>query len=282
MNALSRAAFAGAVIGVAEVLIYRWWPAHLEDHLPMLVAPFVLGAALGRLLKLPRWGLVAGLAPLVNIALLLFTLRGEATFDDLMDAGVWLGAFVFVAVGVNGHLAATALFVSGRVGLRVGLAAAIVLGTVGAATTSAQIADLAQERRLETSGVPLVAPVLDGYGFVGYYLDERRPSLELHYWRLDDESYVEVDVRPAGTVTAQEACGGYDPAYALDDQPVECEETTANVWLRTEPTERSLFVEQGGALIEITSEKLERQELLDIAPSFRPISAQDLVAGGQL
>ncbi|WP_431897322.1 hypothetical protein [Nonomuraea sp. bgisy101] len=114
MNALLRAALAGAVIGLLESILWSHGP---EDDgtgaMLMLFVPFPLGLLLCRLAVLPLWGVVAGVAPFI-IMLLFGACLERLTMPEIMDFGIVQGTLIFMGIGASGYVAATALVMPGR------------------------------------------------------------------------------------------------------------------------------------------------------------------------
>ncbi|WP_327088371.1 hypothetical protein OIE66_39635 [Nonomuraea sp. NBC_01738] len=288
MNALCRAAIVGSAIGLMEVFIHLYGP---EDDFTgsnvMLLAPFPAGLLLGWLIRLPRWWLVAALAPFVNIAIIVLALQG-LTFPDVMDLGVLRGSLLFATIGAGGHVAATAMLVQADRILRFSVIGALIIGFVGMRWNSDAISAAARERRLAQSGLPLID--LGSQQYRSIYLtewfgelEEGPPSIELGYARLRDQAEIELYVMPRTVASPQAACT--EPVPDVTHRPDitgDCRQVSTDVWVRTESSSTRVFAKHGNALVQVASESVSEADLLSILPTLRPTTAKELAAIGEI
>ncbi|WP_125647818.1 hypothetical protein [Nonomuraea sp. WAC 01424] len=286
MNALCRAVIVGSVIGLMEVFLYL---NRSEDDFTgtnvMLLAPFGAGLLLGWLIRLPRWWLVAALAPFVNIAIIVLALR-DLTLPDIMDLGVLRGSLLFATIGVGGHVAATAIMVQMDRTLRFSVIGALIIGFVGMFWNRDAISEAAGERRLTQSGLPLID--LGSQQYRSIYLTEwfgewemGLPSIELGYARLRDQAEIELYVMPRTVASPQAACT--EPVPDVTHRPDitgVCRQVSTDVWVRTESSSTRVFARHGGALVQVASDTVSEADLPSILPMLRPATARELAAIG--
>lgn len=288
MSALYRAAIVGIAIGLMEVLVHFHGP---EDDFTganvMLLAPFPAGLLLGWLVRLPRWWLVAVVAPFVNIAILALALRG-LTAPELMDLGVPSGSLIFAAVGAGGHVAATAMVMQGDRLLRLSVIGALIVAFAGVAWSSDDISEAARERRLVRSGLPLIGLGSQQYRPVHLTewfgeLEEGPPSIELSYVRPHDQARLELYAMSVTVASPKAACAKPVPdvTYRADITGT-CRQVSADVWVRTESSFTKVFAKHGSALVQVASDKVSEADLLAVLPTLRPTAAKELATIGEI
>ncbi|MEV0597612.1 hypothetical protein [Nonomuraea cavernae] len=288
MNALCRAAIVGSVIGLMEVFLQVHGP---EDDFTganvMLIVPFPAGLLLSWLIRLPRWWLVAAVAPFVNIAIIVLALRG-LTFAELLDLGLLPGSLIFATIGAGGHVAATAMVVQVDRTLRFSVIGALIIGFGGMSLSKDAILEAARERRLAQSGLPLIDLGSQQYRptqlaeWFGEW-EEGSPSIGLYYVRLRDQAEVELYVMPATVASPRAACAEPVPDVTHGpDTAGSCRQVSTDVWVRRENTFTRVFAKHSSALVQVASESVSEADLLAVLPALRPTTAKELAAIGEI
>jgi hypothetical protein len=242
---------------------------------------------LGRLIRLPRWGLVAVLAPFVNVAIIVLALRG-LTIPELLDLGVLRVSLLFATIGAGGHVAAAAMLVQADRTLRFSVVGALIIGFAGMSWNKDAISVAAREQRLAQSGLPLIDLGSQQYRFM--YLTERfgeweegPPSFEVGYVRLRDQAEIELYVMTGTAASPQAACSEPVPdASYTPDVPGDCRHVSTDVWVRTETSVTRVFAKHGDALVQVASDRVSEADLLSILPTIRPTTAKELAAMGEV
>ncbi len=270
-----------------EVLVHLYGPEDDTGAPLLLLAPFPAGLLLGWLVRLPRWWLVAVVAPFVNIAILVLALRG-LTIPDLMDLGVPSGSLIFAAVGAGGHVAATAMVMQGDRLLRLSVLGALIVAFAGVAGSSDEISEAARERRLVRSGLPLIGLGSQQYRPVHLTewfgeVEEGPPSIGIYYARLRDQVEIELYVMLATIASPKAACAEPVPYVTqLADVTGSCRQVSTDVWVRTEGTLTRVFAKRGSALVQVASDKVSEVDLLAVLPTLRPATAKELAGIGEI
>ncbi|GLW99507.1 hypothetical protein Misp02_35940 [Microtetraspora sp. NBRC 16547] len=294
---MSRAALVGTAIGVVEILILvgaRLIPdeeSALWALLAMAVVPFPLGLLLGRAARLRLWGFVGIFAPFAMFAFVSVAMIPVFPADDRW----WVGA-IFVSA-TAGFLVTAWLFTEGSWVPRVFAAGAMLLSYVAVPLAGDAIRESERIRQLKNSGVPLIAAVIPGYQLTRVMDIGQSVELTYEHGEFSDSGYSEIsiDVRPATSATPEAACARPLP-HRADESSIPCRRISADVWVRTEATHvqawdkarlafawteatrRSVFARRGDALVMIESYEACEAELLAVLSTFRPTTAEELVA----
>ncbi|GAA0950538.1 hypothetical protein [Nonomuraea longicatena] len=274
MGALWRAALAGAVIGVAEFLLFLYAPGgDLARATTMVVALPVLGPLACRAAGLPRWPLagLAGAAVMLGFAVVMLR---AVSLSELADLGAWPAGASMAAIGATAFLAGAGLVVPWNAVMRVAVVGVVVVAYAGVWTVRDTIDRAARVQRLADSGVPLLAPSLQAYRLVG--VDEQAaPWLALDYRHWSDGSAIAVYVGPA-SVTAEQACASPLPKWRAAGT-ARCRQAPGGAWVRQDGRLHTVVAVQGGALVQVESERVGEAELLAMLPTFRPVTAEALL-----
>jgi hypothetical protein len=275
MHVLGRATLAGAVVGLVETFIQL----HDPHHGLMFFAPFLVGLLLNWAMGVPRWGGVAVLAPFVNIVLL-FAGFWHLAPAEVMDLGVWQGSALFMMVGASGNLVAAALVGPGATALRTAVAGAVAVAFIGVGAHQGTMDETAQVRRLDASGVPLIAATVPGYEltaiFEQFQYAEEPPSIQLRYERYSDRSDLQIDVMRPTAATVEAACREYVPDVTM--LLGACRKVSDHVWVREEGLYTRVFALSGAAPVQLASETMPENELIALTGRLRPVTAAELAA----
>jgi hypothetical protein len=269
MSALARAGLVGAVVGLAEALVYVLTRG--EAPAPIIgLAMFVLSFPLGMFLcwfgRLPvRWG-VATLGSFVFFAVLLLNVV-YLPFSDVMDLGFGVRSLAFMAMGVIAYAVAAALVVPMRLALRlwtVGVAVAAMLA--GWAVPQGVISAAVLAERMEDAGVPLVAPDIPGHRLIE--VSDVDEVLKLSY--VGEGTGIEVTVQPANAMTPRQLCREHG-RYGR------CRKVSAHVWAGFDDLQgNAVYARQAGALVAVTGSSASEADLLRTIPTFRPLTLTEL------
>ncbi|GII65080.1 hypothetical protein Skr01_51650 [Sphaerisporangium krabiense] len=288
MGVLWRAVLVGAAIGVVQLFIRLNGP---EDDwtatVTLFFAAFPVGLALGWLVRLPRWWVVGILAPFVNTAILVVAFAGQTLFY-VEDLGMRAMSFAFVGIGVGGHVTAAAVVVAGNRTLRALAVGAVFAGCVATSWSQDAIAEAARVRRLTYAGLPLIAPAMPDYRptHLNEWFDEfllGPPSFELEYEHVRDRSAFEVFVMSTRATSPQASCA--EPVPDVTNRlgvTGTCRQVSPDVWVRREPYYIRVFARYGDALVQIASDNTPEADLLAVLPTFRPATAEELAAIGEI
>lgn len=274
MNALIRAAIAGAVVGLAEAAAYG---LALEDELLAVVAllygPFPLGMLLCRLGRLPHWGVVAALGPFGAVAFFVGA-HSHLSFSTIMEFGEWRGGLILMAIGACSYAFAAGLVMPMHRAVRVSVLGVIAAAYIAAWSTQDVIALAARTQVMARAGVPVIAPDLPGYRLTR--ADGEDTSLFLSYERQRDHSDLIISIEPKSETTLELACEVGIADSVLDDYTPTCRKVSAGIWIRTETIRTTVLTTHGNALVEVGSDTASEAELLAVLPTFRPIGAWEL------
>lgn len=268
MSALVRAALVGAVVGIAEAMLYVFGDA---DEIPVVLAmallPFPLGMFLSWFGRLPLSWAVSTLASfLLYVLMLAFAVFG-LTLSTAMDFGAVTGTAAFMALGVIGYVAA-AIVMPGPAKARSLAAGFVAVTCLGLGLPHDLIAAGAQAERLHRAGLPLVGPGLDGFRLThadDYTGHPDEPELHLTY--EGEGTMIEVRVlRPDLT----------GPYLACEyDSGADCRQVRDGVWM---DRCRVMHASRGGTTVRLEGETASHGTLLALLDTFRPIPLTELAA----
>ncbi|WP_219504873.1 hypothetical protein [Nonomuraea ceibae] len=270
MSALVRAALVGAVVGIAEAMLYVFGDA---DEIPVVLAmallPFPLGMFLSWFGRLPLSWAVSTLASfLLYVLMLAFAVFG-LTLSTAMDFGAVTGTAAFMALGVIGYVAAAAIVMPGPARARSLAAGFVAVTCLGLGAPHDLIAAGAQAERLHRAGLPLVGPGLDGFRLThaddDYTGHPDEPELHLTY--EGEGTMIEVRVlRPDLT----------GPYLACEyDSGADCRQVRDGVWM---DRYRVMYASRGGTTVRLEGETASYDTLLAMLDTFRPIPLTELAA----
>ncbi|MGR6918416.1 hypothetical protein ACU635_29575 [[Actinomadura] parvosata] len=249
-----------------------------------LLAAMSLGALGARLARLPRWGvtgLVGGAVAWLLIGVL--AVLAPVPEPELIGRLPVLVVPVYVAGGVAGFALAVWSLTSPVRWWAVALVTVVPLVSWGAAQREPQIRAWLEVRGFETSGVPLIAPRIEGYRLVHVDLNAvgPRPSTWLEYWRdaTPDRGFSEIQV----TVWPATAGSPRDSCLAVTENlgaTLHCTPLPGDRWVRTGADSGwvTLFARTGGALVMLNGSGVTQADLVAALPPFRPVPARDLAA----
>ncbi|GGT45066.1 hypothetical protein ACFFV7_39750 [Nonomuraea spiralis] len=284
---LGRAALIGLVTGIPTAIIWVDMQGEELDGTVLPPAMFLLAIILGtvgaRLARLPRWGVVG---PVGGAAawLLIGALAVLAPVPELFGPLPALVAPVYVVGGVVGFALSAWSLMSPLRWWAVALAVAVPLGSWGAAQYKPQILAWFDVRSLERSGVPLIAPAIQGYRLVHVDLNaagqrEPEPSTWLEYWRDATPSRgfseIQVTVWPAAAGNPWDSCLAVTEDFGV---PLRCKSLPGDRWVRTGAGSSwvTVFARSGDALIMLNGSSIAEADLVAALSTFRPISAVEL------
>nr|SBO95640.1 hypothetical protein BN4615_P5156 [Nonomuraea gerenzanensis] len=245
----------------------------------------VLATVGARLAGLPRWG-VAGPAGGAVTWLLIAALAVlvPTPEPELIGPLPVLVVPVYVAGGAAGFALAAW---SSRSPVRwwaVVLAVVVPLGSWGAARHKPQLLAWLEVRGIETSGVPLIAPEIEGYELVHVDVDaagDPEPSTWLEYWRKATPkrgfSQIQVTVWPAAAGAPRDSCLAVTEDFGV---PLRCKQLAGDRWVRTGEGSSwvTLFASTGEALVMLNASGVTEGDLVAVLPTFRPVTAEELAA----
>ncbi|NUW42041.1 hypothetical protein [Nonomuraea rhodomycinica] len=254
-------------------------------HLVAFLLATVLGTVGARLAGLPRWG-VAG--PVGGSATWL--LVGALAVLVPVPEGELIGSLpalvvpVYVVGGVVGFALLAWSFMSPLRWWAVALAVVVPLGSWGAAQREPQITAWLEVRSFERSGVPLIAPAIQGYELVHVHLNaagerEPEPSTWLEYWRKATPergfSEIQVSVWPAAAGTPRDSCLALTEDFGV---ALRCKALPGDRWVRTGAGSGwvTLFARSGDALVMLNGSGVSEADLVAALSTFRPVSAVEL------
>ncbi|MEU0564839.1 hypothetical protein ABZ297_05485 [Nonomuraea sp. NPDC005983] len=286
---LGRAALIGLVTGIPTAIIWADMQGEELDGTVLPLAMFLLAIILGtvgaRLAGLPRWGvagLVGGSAAwlLIGALAVLVPVPEPELFGPLPA----LVAPVYVVGGVVGFALSAWSFMSPLRWWAVALAVAVPLGSWGAVQYKPQILAWFEVRSFERSGVPLIAPAIQGYRLVHVDLNaagqrEPEPSTWLEYWRDATPnrgfSEIQVTVWPAAAGNPRDSCLAVTENYGV---PLRCKSLPGDRWVRTGAGSSwvTVFARSGDALVMLNGSSIAEADLVAALSTFRPISAYEL------
>ncbi|MFF4622244.1 hypothetical protein [Nonomuraea jabiensis] len=288
---LGRAALIGLVTGIIPATAIIWVEMQGEEFdetvLPpvMFLLAIILGTVGARLAKLPLWG-VAGLVGGSATWLLIGALAVLAPMpeSELLGPLPTLVAPVYVVGGAVGFALSAWSFMSPLRWWAVALAVVVPLGSWGAAQYKPQILAWFEIRSFERSGVPLIAPAIQGYRLVHVDLNaageqEPEPSTWLEYWREATPnrgfSEVQVSVWPAAAGNPRDSCLAVTENFEV---PLRCKSLPGDRWVRTGAGTSwvTVFARSGDALVMLNGSGIAEAELVAALSTFRPISAFEL------
>ncbi|MFC4005719.1 hypothetical protein ACFOY2_00695 [Nonomuraea purpurea] len=286
---LGRAALVGLVTGIPTAII--WGDMQGEDFdgtvLPraMFLLAMILGTVGARLAGLPCWGgvgLAGGTATwlLVGALAVLVPVPESEYFGSLLV----LVAPVYVVGGVVGFALSAWSFMSPLRWWAVALVVAVPLGSWGAAQYKPQILAWLEVRSFERSGVPLIAPAIQGYRLVHVDLNaagqyEPEPSTWLEYWRDATPnrgfSEIQVTVWPAAVGNPRDSCLAVTENFGVR---LRCESLPGDRWVWTGAGSSWVtgFARSGDALVMLNGSGIAEADLVAVLSTFRPISAYEL------
>jgi hypothetical protein len=287
---LGRATLIGLVTGVVPTAII--WVDMPEEELggtalppAMFLLAIILGTAGARLAGLPRWGmagLVGGSATWLLIGALAVLV--PVPESELLGSLPALVAPVYMAGGAVGFALSAWSFMSPLRWWAVALAVTVPLGSWGAAQHKPQILAWYEVRSFERSGVPLIAPAIQGYRLVHVDLNaagqrEPEPSTWLEYWRDATPnrgfSEIQVTVWPAEAGNPRDSCQAVTENFGV---PLRCTSLPGDRWVRTGAGSAwiTVFARSGDALVMLNGSGLAEADLVAVLSTFRPISAYEL------
>ncbi|MEV0347851.1 hypothetical protein AB0H88_18945 [Nonomuraea sp. NPDC050680] len=251
----------------------------------MFLLAIILGTVGARLARLPRWGAV-GLVGGAATWLLIDALAVLVPVPDPELIGP-LPALVVPVYVVGGAVGFALSAWSFMVPLRwwaVALAVIVPLGSWGAAQYKPQILAWLEIRSFERSGVPLIAPAIQGYRLVHVDLNaagqrEPQPSIWLEYWRAATPnrgfSEVQVTLWPAAAGRPRDSCLAVTENF---DVPLRCTSLPGDRWVRTGAGSSwvTVFARSGDALVMLNGSGIAEADLVAVLSTFRPISAEEL------
>ncbi|MDX3101694.1 hypothetical protein [Nonomuraea angiospora] len=288
---LARAALIGLVAGIIPTTAIIWVDMQGEELdetvLPqaMLLLAIILGTVGARLAKLPLWGvvgLVGGSATSLLIGALAVLV--PVPESELLGPLPALVAPVYVVGGVVGFALSAWSFMLPLRWWAVALAVAVPLGSWGAAQYKPQILAWLEVRSFERSGVPLIAPEIQGYRLVHVDLNaagqrEPEPSTWLEYWRDATPnrgfSEIQVTVWPAAAGNPRDSCLAVTENFEV---PLRCKSLPGDRWVRTGAGSSwvTVFARSGDALVMLNGSSIAEADLVAVLSTFRPISAYEL------
>ncbi|MFG1690452.1 hypothetical protein ACGFNP_60635 [Nonomuraea sp. NPDC049269] len=274
MNAAARAALVGAVVGLAQFVIFYWRGDDLGflDVLALILLPYGLGFFLSWWGKLPRWWGVATAGPAITAAFLLANIFA-LLMPKSVDLTDWQTALCLMALGATAYLAAGGIFMPVHSGLRVLLIAGVAVVYLAVWSASNVIADPTPANQPARAKVPLIAPTLPDHRLSDVlYVDD---WLELWYEGQDGDSRVGVTVRPRSTASPKAACRNPDPRDEIMEH-TECRQASPGIWLRSGKHGKIIFTTHSTALVRIESPTMSMKELIAVLDTFHPIDAEEL------
>ncbi|MEU6712459.1 hypothetical protein ABZ897_13345 [Nonomuraea sp. NPDC046802] len=287
---LGRAALIGLVTGIPMAIIRAGLQGEELDGTVLPSAMFLLAIILGtvgaRLAGLPRWGvvgLVGGTATLLLIGALAVLVPAPESeyFGPLLGL---VATPVYVVGGVVGFALSAWSFMSPLRWWAVVVAVAVPLGSWGAAQYKPQILAWLEIRSFERSGVPLIAPAIQGYRLVHVGLNAAgeqgpEPSTWLEYWRDATPkrgfSEIQVTVWPAAAGNPRDSCLAVTENFEV---PLRCKSLPGDRWVRTGAGTSwvTVFARSGDALVMLNASGIAEADLVAALSTFRPISAYEL------
>ncbi|TMR89530.1 hypothetical protein [Nonomuraea basaltis] len=288
---LGRAALIGLVTGIPTAIIWADMQGEELDGTVLPVAMFLLAIILGtvgtRLAGLPRWGVVGlagGSATWLLIGALAVLVPVPVPESDLFGPLPALVAPVYVVGGVVGFALSAWSFMVPLRWWAVALAVVVPLGSWGAAQYKPQILAWFELRSFERSGVPLIAPAIQGYRLVHVDLNaagqrEPEPSTWLEYWRDATPnrgfSEIQVTVWPAAAGNPRDSCLAVTEDFGV---PLRCKSLPGDRWVRTGAGSSwvTVFARSGDALVMLNGSSIAEADLVAALSTFRPISAVEL------
>ncbi|MEU9890842.1 hypothetical protein [Sphaerisporangium sp. NPDC051011] len=281
MPVLLRALLAGIAVAVSLFLLGNYWPQGPEEDdftssAVMMIAFFPLSFLSSWVGRLPRWQLIGLLAPFATVALLVidlslspFTPNGELPW--FFNLFYIVGAFVL----------ATWICAPGNRVVRGSVAGTVLLAAIATPIVSGRILDARRVDDLKNAGVPLIAPVIADYTLAG--MDDLLPAgmIGLTYFPTEThhlDPAIDVYVMPGAAGTPEAACA--DPYPNSGWKAVApCRQISPGVWTtRLENGYTPVYARHGDALVQVGGHDVTEELLLSVLPTFRPISAEKLVA----
>ncbi|MER6002567.1 hypothetical protein ABT120_28610 [Nonomuraea angiospora] len=249
----------------------------------MFLLSIILGTVGARLAGLPRWGVV-GLVGGSATWLLMGALAVLVPIPELFGPLPALVAPVHVVGGAVGFALSAWSFMVPLRWWAVALAVVVPLGSWGAAQYKPQILAWFEVRSFERSGVPLIAPEIQGYRLVHVDLNaagqrEPEPSTWLEYWRDATPnrgfSEIQVTVWPAAAGNPRDSCLAVTENFEV---PLRCKSLPGDRWVRTGAGSSwvTVFARSGDALVMLNGSGIAEADLVAALSTFRPISAVEL------
>ncbi|SEG24591.1 hypothetical protein SAMN05444920_102330 [Nonomuraea solani] len=286
---LGRATLVGLVTAILPAAI--WAKTQGEDldgadlQPPLFLLAIVLSTVGARLAGLPRWGgagLVGGSATWLLIAALAVWV--PVPDSELLGPLPALVVPVYVVGGAVGFALSAWSFMAPLRWWAVALAVVVPLGPWGAAQYKPQILAWLEIRSFDRSGVPLIAPVIEGYELVHVDLNpagqnEPEPSTWLEYWRdatpKREFSEIQVTVWPAAAGKPRDSCLAVTENLGV---PLRCKSLPGDRWVRTGAGSSwvTVFARSGDALVMLNGSSVAEADLVAVLSTFRPISAAEL------
>ncbi|AQZ68934.1 unnamed protein product [[Actinomadura] parvosata subsp. kistnae] len=278
MNALMRAALAGAVIGLGQATLAVLAREHVNllVFLAMLAGAFPAGGLLCWWGRLPLPWLISAVG---SSGVMVYIPAIAIPFQDIVDLGEWGGRLVFMGLGVGAFTFAAALVVpmSRNVRLPV-LGALLVLGLLAPLGRDSLTA-LAGMQVLARDGVPAVGLDAPGYRLTTFSAVEA--TLTLRYERQRDGAELVVSAEPRKWTEPQETCynGGFHrsgPAPSGAGR-VRCEKEPDGVWVRSDDKRYAVIAPHGAVTVEVFGDTASVAELRAAFATLRPLRWYEVV-----
>ncbi len=286
----TKGALVGLVVGIAAAAVDLDSIAQERElgtvfnNLVILVIPFVVGAVLARLLRMPRWGgvaVVGGVATVILDTVLMRLVPDHRLFG--FDERLTTGVYVLAAV-VGFVAAAWWVGESGAWWVRITISGLLASVLVASGAIQEPYRRWQEVRAFEVAGVPLLAPrapmglslyateVSPGEG------EDGSPVVFLEYGR-GSGSRVRLFIRPGTVATPEAACVDPYPTGSWGYESNPCRSLGGDRWVRRDPDGEILVVARHArALVQIEGEAVPEAELIAALGTLHPISAASLVS----